>query len=319
MTEPASPTKAAEAARLASVEEQIIQMSMLNYEPLPMLEVIAERLVLSLTSSLKNFTAALVEVSLTKFEYMAYADAMQALPPQGLIAVCHADPWDGGLLMSMDGRFLFAALELMLGGQPKRSAAKLAPRSFTSIERRLGQRLAEVMLSDLREGFCQITEVHFAVERMESNAHFATVAQPNSASVRIQLEVSFEGSRGSVGLVIPYGTLDPIRPLLTKVFYGERLGDETWRKHLSDRIENTTVTLTALLHERRFAMTEVLNWQVGDTVDLMLEADHPTTMMLSGLPMFRGVMGKKQNGSTAVRITEDLNVKDRLSHAVDPD
>ena len=53
----AAETKAAGAVRAATVEEQIIQMSMLSYEPMPMLEVIAERLVLSLTSSLKNFTA----------------------------------------------------------------------------------------------------------------------------------------------------------------------------------------------------------------------------------------------------------------------
>ncbi len=315
----AAETKAAGAVRAATVEEQIIQMSMLSYEPMPMLEVIAERLVLSLTSSLKNFTASLVEVNLTRFEYMAYADAMQSLPPHGLIAVCHAEPWDGGLLMSMDSRFLFAALELMLGGQPKRSAARPAPRSFTSIERRMGQKLVEVMLNDLREGFCQITEASFTVERMESNAHFATIAQPASASVRIQLEVSFDGSRGGVWLVIPYSTLDPIRPLLSKVFYGERLGDETWRKHLSDRIENATVTLTALLHERAFPLAEVLGWSVGDTIDLHVEQDHPATVLLADLPMFRGVMGTRQNGATALRVTEDLNGKDELNHAVDAD
>ena len=34
-----------------------------------------------------------------------------------------------------------------------------------------------------------MSEVNFAVERMESNPHFATIAQPNSATVRMPLEV----------------------------------------------------------------------------------------------------------------------------------
>ncbi len=309
----------AKTERAPSVEELIIQMSMLNYEPLPMLEVIVERMVLSLTSSLKNFTAALVEVSLAHFEYKSYSNAMDSLPAHGLIAVCNADPWGGQLLMTLDARFLYAALELMLGGQPKRAVTKVSPRGFTAIERRLGQRLVEVMLTDLREGFEQIGEVSFSVERIESNRHFAIISQPSSASVWLQLDVSFDGCRGSVMLVIPYGTLDQVRPLLTKVFYGDRLGDETWRKHLSNRIETSTVSLTALLHEQSFAMTDVLNWTIGDTIELRLEEDHPATMLLSGVPMFRGVMGKKQNGSAAIRITEELHEKDGTNHAVDHD
>ncbi|WP_164871633.1 FliM/FliN family flagellar motor switch protein [Solirhodobacter olei] len=309
--------------RVVPVEEQIIQMSMLNYEPLPMLEVIAERFVLSLTSSLKTQTASVVDVKLSRFDYMSYAAAMAELPGQGLIAVCNAEPWDNSLLMAMDSRFLFAALELMLGGQLNKSTGKAATKpgghTFTTIERRMGQKLAELTLAELREGMQQVSDVNFVVERMESNPHFATIAQPNSAAVLMSLDVDFEGTKGSVAIIIPYGTLDPIRPLLTKVFYGERYGDDAWRKHLSERIETSTVTLTALLHERSYPMAEVLCWAVGDTIDLRLEEDHPATVLCSGVPMFKGVLGKKQNGSSALRVTEDLNGRDELSHVVDPD
>ncbi|TMV71963.1 hypothetical protein FGG78_29820, partial [Thioclava sp. BHET1] len=162
-----------------SIEEQIIRMSMLNYEPLPMLEVIAARLVLSLASSFKTQTAAITEVTLREFDYTSYSRAMQALPEQGLLAVCQADPWEHALILSMDSDFLFAALELMLGGKPTKGRLTSVERNFTSIERRMGQRLAELMLADLGEGFRQIAEVSFRVERMEGNPHFATIAQPN--------------------------------------------------------------------------------------------------------------------------------------------
>ncbi len=294
-------------ASAMTVEEEIIHMSMHSHEPLPMLEVIAERVVLSLAGSLKSFTAAVVDVTLAEFEYTAFQRAAQVLPRNGLLAVCQADPWDDTLILSMDSRFLFAALELMFGGRPSTALPK-AERGFTSIEKRVARRLFELMLEDLRGGFRQVGEVSFAVERIESNPQFATITQPNAPCVRMLMDVAFEGGSGQLSVIVPYGTLDPIRPSLTKVFYGERLGgDDTWRRHLSERIEGSSVTLTAVLHERRFPMREVLDWKPGDTIDLHVEADHQATVHCAGMSMFRGAMGQRKNGVTAVRITQELN------------
>lgn len=302
-------------AREAPLEEELIRRATLNYEPLPMLEVIAERLVLSLTSSFKTLTASVAEAKMRSFKYLSYGDAMAALPRHGLLAICHATPWDDQLIVSMDSDFVFSALELMLGGRAERIVSRPMERGFTSIERRLGQRLAELVLKDLTEGFRQVTEVTLKVDRMEVNPQFSIIAQPTSPAVLMQIDVVFETSRGKIALLIPYGTIDPIKRALTKVFYGERLGgDDAWRSHFTDRIEHSTVTLTAQLHERGFPMSEVLGWKVGQTVDLRLADDQPVTMLCAGVEMFHGVMGKRQNGSAAVRITEDLHGREGMQN-----
>lgn len=304
----------------APLEEEIIRRATFNYEPLPMLEVIAERLVLSLTSSFKTVTASVAEAKLRAFTYASYGDAMAALPKHGLLAITHASPWDDSLIVSMDGDFVFAALELMLGGRSARAPSRPAERGFTSIERRMGQRLADIVLKDLAESFRQIAEVAFNVERMEVNPQFSIIAQPTSPAVLMQIDVMFEASRGKIALIVPYDTIEPIKRLLTKVFYGDRLGgDEIWRSHLSDRIESSTVTLTARLHERMVPMSEVLGWKEGDTIDLLLADDQPVTLLCAGVEMFHGAMGKRQNGSAAVRLTEDLNGREGLRHDLDSD
>ncbi|KDB03940.1 hypothetical protein U879_09430, partial [Defluviimonas sp. 20V17] len=251
----------------AHLEEELIRRATLNYESLPMLEVIAERMVLSLTSSFKTLTASVAEAKMRDFRYASYGDAMAALPRHGMLAVCQATPWGGHVLVSMDGDFVFSALELMLGGRAERITSRPVERGFTSIERRMGQRLAEVVLKDLAEALHQVAEVELKVERMEVNPQFAIIAQPSSPAVLMQIDVVFEASRGKIALVLPYGTLDPVKRKLTKVFYGERLGgDDAWRSHFTDRIEHSTISLTAQLHERSFPMAEVLGWKVGDTI-----------------------------------------------------
>ncbi|PFG61899.1 flagellar motor switch protein FliM [Thioclava sp. ES.031] len=307
------------ATTTAEVEDEIIRMSMLNYERLPMLDVIFERFVLSFSSSLKSLTGSVLDVTLGEVEYLPFADAMKSLPKHGLIAVAQADPWDDQFILSQDPVFLFSALELMLGGQPS-GRAKDAKHGFTTIERRMGEQVAERILADMAVGFRQICEVSFQVDRMESNPQFANIAQPNSPTVRVPLKVSLEGYDGEVHLILPYATLEPVRPLLTKIFFGDRLGaDSSWRTQLKQKIEESSVALTAQLHELVVPMREILDWKVGDTLDLRIDDSHPVLLLCAGSPVLEGEMGKKQNGSMALKVTANLMGKDEWSNDVDAD
>ncbi|KFE35680.1 flagellar motor switch protein FliM [Thioclava atlantica] len=307
------------ATTTAEIEDEIIRMSMLNYERLPMLDVIFERFVLSFSSSLKSVTGSVLDVSLGEVEYLPFSEAMKSLPKHGLIAVAQADPWDDQFVLSLDSVFLFSALELMLGGQPS-GRAKDAKHGFTTIERRMGEKLAELILADMAVGFRQICEVVFQVDRMESNPQFANIAQPSSPTVRVPLKINLDGHDGEVFLVLPYATLEPVRPLLTKIFFGERLGaDNSWRAQLTQKIEGSSVVLTAQLHEVVLPMREILEWKVGDTFDLRIDDTHPVLVLCAGSPVLEGEMGKKQNGSVALRVTANLMGKDEWSNDVDAD
>ncbi|MBO9428619.1 FliM/FliN family flagellar motor switch protein [Sulfitobacter sp. R18_1] len=296
----------------ATVEEQMIYMSMLNYEKLPMLDVIFERLILSLTNSLKSHTSAVADVNIKMLEYTSYQEATGALPIPGLLSVVRARPWDSHLIVGMDARLLYAALEIMLGGR-KAQPAKTEGRNFTSIERKIGASLTDVILKDLKDCFAQLTEVDFEIERTETSAQFATISQATSPCIHVTMEVTLDSRKGNVDFIIPYATIEPVRKLLSKVFFGEKLGgDQVWRTHLTNEVEYTNAPLQAILHEIKVPLEEVLAWKTGDTLDLRIDNDHEAIVSCAGKPLMKGVMGQKKNDSLALRVTGDLYGKQEV-------
>lgn len=294
-----------------TVIDQMIYMSMLNYERLPMLDVIIDRFVLTLTTSMKTNTSANTDIDIKFIESKRYSNAMGSIPVPGILGVANATPWNGQIIVGLDAPLLYSALEIMLGGR-KSKPAKPEGRNFTSIERKMASKLINVVLGDFAHAFNPLDEVKFIMDRVETNPQFATISQPNSPCVHVVLDISLEGRRGRVDIIIPYSTIDPVRKLLAKVFLGEKLGgDPTWENHLREELLESTVKLKTIFVEVPSTLHQVMTWKPGTTLELRVSEDHPATVVCGKIPMFTGRMGKK-NGSVALRIEADLDGKRRM-------
>ncbi|PYE84508.1 flagellar motor switch protein FliM [Pseudoroseicyclus aestuarii] len=291
------------------VEELIIRTAAQSFEPLPMLEVATDRYTLALSSALKNFVGVPVEVTLQQARYMTCGDAMATLPAPGFIAVTEAEGWDGPMLTAISPQLLFAMLEFMLGGNPPAGKAReWVPRRFTAIERRFGMRLCAVILAELTRAFSQIAPVEFSIGQVESNPQAAALAPGGGPSVLLRIDVRIDGHGGPLHFMIPYGAIDTIRPLLAQPFLGGSLsGESGWRQEMEGRLGETSVQLQALLCRVRLPMAEVLNWRAGQVLDLGVLTDHEAMLTCGGRQMFTGAMGRKSNGSVALRLTGDMD------------
>ena len=77
----------------------LINNTTVTYERLPMLEVVFDRLVRILTTSLRNFTSENVELSLEEITCLRFGDYIDTVPLPAMIAVFKAVEWDNyGLL-----------------------------------------------------------------------------------------------------------------------------------------------------------------------------------------------------------------------------
>src|SRR5262247_4433329 len=137
----------------------IIDSAMVSYERLPMLEIVFDRLVRLMTTSLRNFTSDNVEVSLDNITSIRFGDYLNSIPLPAILAVFRAEQLDNYGLFTVDSNLIYSIVDVLLGGRRGSSAMRIEGRPYTTIERTLVQRMTEVILGDLKQAFEPVTPV----------------------------------------------------------------------------------------------------------------------------------------------------------------
>src|SRR5579883_2015659 len=173
----------------ASGIKAIIDSALVSYERLPMLEVVFDRLVRMMTTSLRNFTSDNVEVSIDNITSIRFGDYLNSIPLPAMLSVFKAEEWDNYGLVTTDSAIIYSIVDVLLGGRRGTAAMRIEGRPYTTIERNLVERLVTVVLSDLSGAFDPLSPVTFRFERLETNPRFATIARPANAAVLARLRV----------------------------------------------------------------------------------------------------------------------------------
>ncbi|MEQ8747617.1 flagellar motor switch protein FliM [Pyruvatibacter sp.] len=274
----------------------IINSALVSYERLPMLEIVFDRLVRLMTTSLRNFTSDNVEVSLDNITSIRFGDYLNSIPLPAILAVFRARQWDNFGLFTVDSNLIYSIVDVLLGGRRGTAAMRIEGRPYTTIELNLVQRMVEVVLQDACAAFEPLSPVDFELDRLETNPRFAAIARPANAAILVKLRIDMEDRGGRIELMLPYATLEPIRELLLQMFMGEKFGrDSIWENHLATELWSTEVQLDALLDEQVMSLRDVMKFEKGQTLMLNCTADSPVQLRSGGIPITTGRMGRVGN------------------------
>ena len=89
----------------------IINSALVSYERLPMLEIVFDRLVRLMTTSLRNFTSDNVEVSLDRITSVRFGDYMNSIPLPAVLCVFKAVEWENFGLATVDSSLIYSIIE----------------------------------------------------------------------------------------------------------------------------------------------------------------------------------------------------------------
>ena len=288
----------------------IIDSAMVSYERLPMLEIVFDRLVRLMTTSLRNFTSDNVEVSLDNITSTRFGDYLNSVPLPAMLAVFKAEEWDNYGLLTVDSALIYSIVDVLLGGRRGTAAMRIEGRPYTTIERNLVERLVSVVLSDMNAAFEPLAKVNFRYERLETNPRFATIARPANAAVVARLRIDMDDRGGRLELLLPYATLEPVRELLLQMFMGEKFGrDSIWEGHLASELWLTDVDINAVLDEQMMTLEDVLNFKVGTRLVLNATPDSEVELRCGEHTLFTGRMGRR-SGHVAIRVERRLRNQD---------
>ncbi len=228
---------------------------MVSYERLPMLEIVFDRLVRLMTTSLRNFTSDNVEVSLDRITSVRFGDYLNSIPLPAILAVFKAEEWDNFGLMTVNSGLIYSIIDVLLGGRRGQTAVRVEGRPYTTIESNLVKRMIEVVLADAELAFKPLSPVKFNIDRMETNPRFAAISRPANAAILVRLRIDMEDRGGELELLLPYATIEPIREVLLQMFMGEKFGrDPIWEGHLATEIGQAEIAVDAVLYEAKLPL-----------------------------------------------------------------
>ncbi|MBK5962432.1 flagellar motor switch protein FliM [Rhodoplanes elegans] len=284
----------------------IIDSAMVSYERLPMLEIVFDRLVRLMTTSLRNFTSDNVEVSLDQITSVRFGDYLNSIPLPAILAVFKAEEWENFGLFTVSSSLIYSMIDVLLGGRRGQTTMRVEGRPYTTIETDLVKRMIEVVLADAELAFKPLSPVKFNIDRFETNPRFAAISRPANAAILVRLRIDMEDRGGTVELLLPYATIEPIRDVLLQMFVGDKLGrDPIWEGHLATEIGQAEVSVDAVLYEAYLPLRRLMELDVGDTLPLDLRPETLVSVRCGNVILTEARMGRVGD-RVAVRVAKPL-------------
>jgi flagellar motor switch protein FliM len=284
----------------------IIDSAMVSYERLPMLEIIFDRLVRLMTTSLRNFTSDNVEVSLDRITSVRFGDYLNSIPLPAILGVFKAEEWDNFGMITVNSNLIYSIIDVLLGGRRGQTTIRIEGRPYTTIETNLIKRMIEVVLADTELAFRPLSPVKFNIDRLETNPRFAAISRPANAAILVRLRIDMEDRGGNIELLLPYATIEPIRDVLLQMFMGEKFGrDPTWEGHLATEMGQAVIAVDAVLYEAPLPLQQIMKLEVGDTLMLELKSDATVIVRCGDVTLTEGRMGRLGD-RVAVRVGKPL-------------
>jgi flagellar motor switch protein FliM len=291
--------------------EAMLDKALLSYERLPMLEVVFDRFVRMLSTSLRNFTSDNVDVDIHSITSLRFGDYVNSIPMPAILAVFKAIEWENFAIVTYNGSIVYSMVDVLFGGRKLNKPIRIEGRPYTSIEQGIVKQITELLLVDMGASFDPLSPATFQFERMETNPRFATIAHPSDTVILLQLRVDMEERGGNIEVMFPLVTLEPIKKLLAQSFMGETFGkDSIWQMHLGKEISNTDIELEAILGKKTTLMKNVMNLKVGSTIVMDVAPNDEIIMHCQGVNVLKGRIGCVGE-DMAIAISEVINKKMR--------
>jgi flagellar motor switch protein FliM len=284
----------------------MLDRALMSYERLPMLEVVFDRFVRTLSTSLRNLTSENVDVEIRAISSLRFGDYVNSIPMPALLTIFKVIEWENFGIITADGALIYSLVDILFGGRKVFQPVRFEGRPFTQIEQGVVRQMTEVVLSDLGAAFEPLSPSTFSFERIETNPSFASIARQGDAAILVQLQINMDQRGGVIEILFPYATLEPVRDLLLQVFMGEKFGvDPNWELQLETQLASTSIEIEAVLNEKTALLIDIMKLRVGSTILLDNGPEDDIILKCADSKMFSGKLGKS-NGHIAVSVNNVL-------------
>lgn len=240
-------------------------------------------------------------IKLEAMESMTFDALLQRLSGRGAIGIFQLEPLTGGGLLIFDEKLSFSLVEMVLGGSSDNETL-IPSRGMSAIELNVIKDVIQGACPELNKGFLQLQEIKSTLVEVVSNLRLLNFVGPEVGVVAARFTVAIDSLEGDITLVIPHSALEPLqKKQQLKAVPTSAVQNSKWQSLVSDELESMEVELEAHLATLSLRVRDILNFQVGDVIDLGCKPDTPLKVMVEQRPKFLGMAGV-QGGKKAIRV-----------------
>jgi len=274
------------------------------------LQIIHENYARLITNFLSGYLRTLVQIDVISMEAVQYSEFTNSIANPAVLAIVNFNPLPGSVIFDISPSLAYALIERMLGGKGGGKIEKV--RSFTEIEIAILMRIISQMLTYMREPWENIVNLQPALSAIETNAQFVQIVNPTEMVALATFQIKVGEIEGFMNLCIPHMVMEPVMDKLsTKIWFSmiEKGTDEETQKSIEKRVSETEVPLIAVLGRATLMVSEFLELQVGDVLQLDTSVDGDIRVMVGTLHKFNGKPGVR-NKKAAIKVTEVIRRED---------
>jgi flagellar motor switch protein FliM len=273
---------------------------------LPQLEVIYEKFMRSFRVSLSASLRKIASITLTSTEFLKFGEFINTLPIPTCMSVLRFNNLRGSALFVIEAKLAYALVDSFFGGAD-RPYAKLDGKEFTPIELQIVKKVVELAINELEISWSTIEKIDCSFQRTEINPQFVGIVPPTDVVIASTFDVELEQASGTISIVIPYSTIEPIKQKLSTGFQVE--SDQTdkklWTSIIKEQLLETDVDIKVNLGETEIKLKDLMNLKIGDVIPLTQDSSGELDVQVENVKKFKGYYGV-HHGTVAMQITRQI-------------
>lgn len=272
---------------------------------IPNLDIVLDAFGHNFSTSLTNRLQRSVNIKLAEIESCQFEPTLMKVIPSGAIGILGLDPCKTGGLLTFDEDLAAILLEIQLGGSPD-GKPTTPDRAMTAIEANILAVAMKDCCPDLEKAFSPVESIKAKLLKIENNPRLVNIVAPDTGVMLARFTVVIDEFSGIMTLIIPHVSLEPMRERLRDSALSlSTQHNDSWPERLQQEVCNLRTTVAGQIAEVNLRLRDILNFQVGDVIELGPPRNANVKLMIEGQHKFNGLLGNR-NGSRAIRIDEIL-------------
>lgn len=270
---------------------------------MPILEIIYERFIRAFRVSLSNSLRKISTISMISTDLLKFGEFVNTLPIPSCMCIMRFNELRGPALLVFESKLAYAIIDSYFGGTD-RPFTKIEGKEFTAIELSFMKKVMDMAISDLEEAWAPVHRIDAQFIRTEINPQFVGVVPPSDVIIATTLEVEFESASGTIMIVVPYSTIEPIKQKLSSSYQTDNdMADSIWTQAMNEHIKQAIATIVVKLGEATMTVGDLLTLEKGDIIPLNQEASGEVSAEVQGVEKMKCLIGTYK-GNRAVQVTK---------------